>query len=75
MVFSRIGFVYLFCVANMLFGQTPTDPDLLPYTKKEVSLGKRTENNAEKLVKKLTKHKTGDQEKFDAIFTLSLIHI
>jgi hypothetical protein len=62
-------FLFLLCFAHDLFCQTPTDPDLLPYTTKEVSLKKRTTTDAEQLVKKLTQGKSGDQEKFDAIFT------
>jgi hypothetical protein len=60
---------FLLCMAGFLSGQTPTDPDLLPYTTKDVSLKKRTTTDAEQLVKKLTQGKNGDQEKFDAIFT------
>lgn len=51
-----------------LLSQAPTDPDILPYTAK-VSFKKCTETNAEQLVKKLIQGKTGDQEKFDAIFS------
>ncbi len=61
--------VFLLSATNFLNSQTPTDPDLLPYTTKEVYFKKRTETDAEHLVKKLTQGKTGDQEKFDAIFT------
>lgn len=60
---------FLLCLTKSLFCQAPTDPDLLPYTSKDVSFKKRTETDAEQLVKKLTKGKSGDQEKFDAIFT------
>lgn len=64
---------FLICIVFSSWGamlaQTPADPDLLPYTKKEVALKKRTEANAEQLVRKLTKGKISDREKFDAIFT------
>lgn len=61
--------VFLLSQTNVLHSQAPTDPDLLPYTTKDVSFKKRTETDAEQLVKKLIQGKTGDQEKFDAIFS------
>ena len=61
--------IILVCVCSTLSGQEVTDPDLLPYPEKHFSLKKRRTIDAEQLVKKLVKGKTGDQEKFDAIFT------
>lgn len=69
MILRTFLIALLFCTTTCLFGQTPTDPDLLPYTSKDVNLKKRTTTDAEQLVRKLTKGKSGDQEKFDAIFT------
>lgn len=70
MIFFRLlPLAFLLATTNYLFCQTPADPDLLPYTSKDVSFKKRTEADAEQLVKKLIKGKSGDQEKFDAIFT------
>ncbi len=70
MMFRILPLAILLCLASSVFGQAPTDPDLLPYsTTKEVSFKRRTETNAEQLVKKLTRNKSGEQEKFDAIFS------
>lgn len=68
-VFRLLPLAFLLVTTNYLLSQTPVDPDLLPYTSKDVSFKKRTEANAEQLVKKLIKGKSGDQEKFDAIFS------
>ncbi|MFN8117369.1 MAG: transglutaminase domain-containing protein [Bacteroidia bacterium] len=66
-----VKYLILFLVFQfgILFSQSPTDPDLLEYTDKDVRVGKHTGVDAPKLVKKLTKGKEGDMEKFDAIFT------
>lgn len=64
-----IPLVFLLSQTNVLHSQAPKDPDILPYTAKDVSFKKRTETDAEQLVKKLILGKTGDQEKFDAIFS------
>lgn len=68
-VFRLLPLAFLLVTTNYLLSQTPVDPDLLPYTSKDVSFKKRTEADAEQLVKKLIKGKSGDHEKFDAIFT------
>ncbi len=58
-----------------MFCQAVTDDGILPYNKKDIKLHRQEDNNAELLVKKLIKNKTGDQEKFDAIFTWVTLNI
>ncbi len=64
-------FIILFPVFyfRILFSQSPANSDLLEYSGKDVHLAKRTEIDAPRLVKKIIKDKSGDQEKFEAIFT------
>ncbi|MES2514406.1 MAG: transglutaminase domain-containing protein [Bacteroidota bacterium] len=61
-------FIFVFRL-GILFSQAPADPDLLEYSDKDIHTGKRTGADAVRLVKKLIKGKSGEQEKFDAIFT------
>lgn len=65
----KILILLLLCCSCPLVSQVTEDPDLLAYSQKDVQTNKRTRKNAELLVKKLTQGKSGDKEKFDAIFT------